>query len=203
MVNGYLVGKRISQREFERLPLRVHEFLAGIPLHDAWVVELPRTRAGITLEEFLNFVDDCAFTPSPVVRQLLRLRFFIGRFFGWDRERTAGVRKTFATRLTPDDRARSLVPAGTQRGPFRVVYRFENEEVSEIVNATAHAAAVSALVESAAGYRYYLAVYVERVSRLTALYMALIDPFRRFLVYPSLLRSVRASFDRLRMTQAE
>jgi hypothetical protein len=202
-VNKHLVSKRISPREFERLPLRAHEFLAGIPLHDAWVVELPRTRAGITLDQFLNFFDDCAFTPSPLVRQLLRLRFFIGRFFGWDRERSAGGRKTFATRLTPDDRARSLVPAGTQSGPFRVVYRFENEEVAEIVNATAHAAAVTALVETATAYRYYFAVYVERVSRLTPLYMALIDPFRRFLVYPSLLRSVRTSFDRLRMTLEE
>lgn len=25
---------RISPQEFERLPLRVHDFLAGVPLHD-------------------------------------------------------------------------------------------------------------------------------------------------------------------------
>ena len=35
---------RIAPREFERLPLRVHDFLAGVPLHDAWAVDLPRTR---------------------------------------------------------------------------------------------------------------------------------------------------------------
>src|SRR5262249_48029543 len=45
---------RISTQEFERLPLRVHDFLAGVPLHDAWVVDLPRIRSGITLEEFLR-----------------------------------------------------------------------------------------------------------------------------------------------------
>jgi hypothetical protein len=45
---------RVSTQEFERLPLRVHEFLAGVPLHDVWVVDLLRIRGGITLDEFLR-----------------------------------------------------------------------------------------------------------------------------------------------------
>jgi hypothetical protein len=57
---------------------------------------------------------------------------------------------------------------------------------------TAHAAALSALVETATAYRFYLAVYVRNVSRFTPFYMALIDPFRKLIVYPSLLRSFRA-----------
>jgi hypothetical protein len=36
---------------------------------------------------------------------------------------------------------------------------------------------------------------VHRVGSLTAVYMALIDPFRRFIVYPSLLRSVRTTWN--------
>ena len=27
---------QISQREFERLPLRAHQFRAGVALHDVW-----------------------------------------------------------------------------------------------------------------------------------------------------------------------
>ena len=34
--------QQISTREFERLPLRVH-FLAGVPLHGVWAVDLPLT----------------------------------------------------------------------------------------------------------------------------------------------------------------
>jgi len=50
----------VSAREFERLPLRVHEFLHGVPLHDVWAVDLPHTRAGITLdsESSLHAVPD-------------------------------------------------------------------------------------------------------------------------------------------------
>src|SRR5438045_2920944 len=54
---------------------------------------------------------------------------------------------------------------------------------------------LSTLVETATAYRFYLAVYVGSVSRFTPFYMALIDPFRKMIVYPSLLRSVRARWN--------
>jgi hypothetical protein len=186
---------QISEREFERLPLRVHQFLAGVPLHDVWAVDLPSPHAGITLDEFLRLANERLFTPAPVVRGLLRLRLLIGRLFGWDRPSTEAA-PTFADRLTDADRARSLAPAGVREGLFRVVYRFENESLVEVINRTVHAAALSALVETANSYRFYFAVYVRNVGRLTPFYMAAIDPFRKLIVYPSLLSSVRTNWDR-------
>jgi Protein of unknown function (DUF2867) len=183
---------QISTQEFERLPLRVHEFLVGVPLHDVWAVDLPRTRSGITLDEFVRTAGARLCTPSPVVRALLNIRLFVGRLLGWDREPT--VWETFATRLTTADLSKSLVPAGTRDGLFRVVYRFENEQLLELINRTAHAAALSALVETPQAYRFYFGVYVRRVGPLTPVYMALIDPFRKRMVYPSLLRTVRATW---------
>jgi hypothetical protein len=185
---------RISAQEFEELPLRVHAFLAGVPLHDAWVIDLPRSRGGITLDEFLRVANGRLFTPSPAVRALLNVRFFVGRLFGWDRTPSTTGAETFADRLTAADRARSLAPAGVRDGLFRVVYRFENEQLVELINRTAHAAALSTLVETASTYRFYFAVYVRSVCQLTPVYMALIDPFRKLIVYPSLLRGVYASW---------
>jgi hypothetical protein len=203
---------QISTHEFERLPLRVHDFLAGVPLHDVWAIDLPRARSGITLDEFLRTASaqpqvgcDCCendgsrkshlLTRSPVVRALLSIRFFAGRLLGWDREPAATAWKTFATRLTAADRSKSLMSAGTSKGLFRVVYHFENEQLLELINRTAHAAALSALVETANAYRFYFGVYVQSVGRFTPVYMALVDPFRKLIVYPSLLRSVRASWN--------
>ena len=189
---------RISTQEFERLPLRVHEFLAGVPLHDVWAIDLPRTRSGITLDEFLRTANACPCTcpPPPLVRALLNIRLFVGRLLGWDREPAATAWESFATRMTTADRSRSLAPSGTREGLFRVVYRFENEQLLELINRTAHAAALSALVETANGYRFYFGVYVRSVSRFTPIYMTLIDPFRRLVVYPSLLRTVRAKWNK-------
>jgi hypothetical protein len=185
---------QIPTQEFERLPLRVHHFLAGVPLHDVWAVDLPRTRSGITLDEFSRRANARLFTPSPVVRALLNFRLLVGRLLGWDRE-PASTWESFATRLTTADLSRSLTRAGTRDGLFRVVYRFENEQLLEVINRTAHAAALSALVEKANAYRFYFGVYVRRVSRFTPVYMALIDPFRKLIVYPSLLRSLRAKWN--------
>ena len=186
---------QISTQEFERLQLRVHDFLAGVPLHDVWAIDLPRTRSGITLDEFLRKASSCLLTPSPVVRALLNIRLFVGRLLDWDREPAATAWESFATRMTTADRSKSVVPAGTHEGLFLVVYRFENEQLLELINRAAHAAALSALVETANGYRFYFGVYVQNVSRFTPVYMALVDPVRKQIVYPSLLRSVRASWN--------
>jgi hypothetical protein len=186
---------QISTEEFERLPLRVHTFLTGVPLQDSWTVDLPHWRAGVTLEDFLRTTDSCLCTPPPLVQMLLHVRFFVGRFFDRDRELAETARETFATRLTDTDRSKSLAPAGTRDGFFRVVYRFENEQLLELINRTVHALALSALIETATCYRFYLGVYVRSVSRFTALYMRAIDPVRKLIVYPSLMHSICARWN--------
>jgi hypothetical protein len=183
---------QISTQEFERLSLRVHDFLAGVPLHDVWAVDLPRTRSGITLDDFLRNSSVRACTLSPLARLLVNIRLFVGRLLGWDREPAVTA---FAKRLTAADLSKSLAPPGTPEGLFRVVYRFENEQLLEVINRTVHAAALSALIETSNSYRFYFGVYVNSVSRFTSVYMALIDPFRKLVVYPSLLRTVRRNWN--------
>jgi len=186
---------QISRKEFERLPLRVHDLLSGVPLHDVWAVDLPHARSGITLDEFLRTASGPPCRPSSLARALLNVRLLVGRLLRWDREPAAAAHEYFATRLTSADRSQSLVPAGAREGLFRVVYRFENEQLLELINRTAHAAALSALVERANAYRFYFGVYVRNINRFTPLYTALIDPFRKLVVYPSLLRTVRTTWN--------
>ncbi|HEX6729735.1 MAG TPA: DUF2867 domain-containing protein [Pyrinomonadaceae bacterium] len=186
---------QVTAREFQQVPLRVHDFLFDVPLHDVWAIDLPRTRSGITLDEFLRTSGGRLFKLSPVVSVLLNSRLFVGQLLGWDREPAGTAREAFAMRLTTSDLSKSLTPAGTREGLFRVVYRFEDEQLLEVTNRTAHAAAVSTLVETSNAYRFYFGVYVRSVSPFTRVYMALIDPFRKLIVYPSLLSSVRTTWN--------
>lgn len=195
---------QISPAEFYALPLRVHSFLADIPLHDVWAVDLPAHSDGVTLSEFLrrareNKSDkaDTEINRFPLVaRALFGLRFFLGRILGLEAEPKDATVASFGNRLTAEDRARSIVEPGTPEGLFRIVYRFENEQLVEIHNRTVHAAALSALVEKVEGYRFYFVVYVRPRTWITPLYMGLIDPFRRWIIYPALLKKIRADWDR-------
>ena len=101
---------QISPGEFERLPLRVHDSLAGAPLDDVWAVDLLHACSGITLDEFLRTAKARACTLSAIVRVLLNIGFLIGQLLGWDREPFPKRVGTFETRLTTADRSKSLVP---------------------------------------------------------------------------------------------
>lgn len=194
---------QISPTEFYALPLRVHTFLADVPLHDVWAVDLPTHRNGVTLCEFLRRASQDGFDAAdaeinrlpPVARALIGLRLFLGRIFRLEVEPKDALATSFGSRLTAEDRARSFVVSGTREGLFRVVYRFENEQLLEIQNRTVHAAALSALAERADSYRFYFAVYVRQSTWITPFYMGLIDPFRKWIIYPALLKKIRAIWD--------
>ena len=112
----------------------------------------------------------------------------------WDGERHDAPAASYVTRLTEADRLQSRVQPGTRAGRFRVLYVLQNEALSEIRNATVHGFLALALTRCEPGYVLYVAIYVRAVSRFTALYMALIDPFRRFVVYPALGRQVQQAW---------
>ena len=188
---------RATAEEFGALDLRCHALLADVPLHDVWVIDLPGGRPGLTMRDV-----DAIATPSRAgrmplaVRALFALRWALGRVFHWDAPRRQDAAGSYRDRLTEDDRARSMAPPGTVRGLFRLLYLFADETAVETRNATVHAFLVMALRPRAGGYRLYWAIYVKPVGRLTRVYMAVIDPFRRFIVYPALIRQTKAAWAR-------
>ena len=189
---------KISPREFLELPLRVHSFLEDVPLHDVWIVDLPGGPEGITLQEFRSRSragtgDDIPYA----AKTLLQIRFFLGRVFRLDEERPGQKSGSYIKLLTEADRVASLVPPGSKDGPFDVVYVFPNETLSEIINATVHAFLAQTLTRTSTGYRLYWAIYVRPGGWITPAYMALIDPFRRWIVYPQILDKVRDRWIRL------
>jgi hypothetical protein len=76
---------QISTQEFERLALRVHDFLAGVPLHNVWAIY----RGGAPASPWMSFCKQQACVCSHScrsVRALVSIPLFIGRLLGWDRE---------------------------------------------------------------------------------------------------------------------
>jgi hypothetical protein len=182
---------RADPAEYLSLRLRAHELLRDVPLYDVSVVDLPGGGAGRRVADIRAL--DSAAAPSRIVTALYGVRRFVGRMFGWDHVRTP-PRDSLLSRLSDRDRRDSEIVPGTPDGAFRVLYQFHDEMLSETRNATVLGYICIALARTAIGYRLYFAVYVVPVSWLTRPYLLAIEPFRRFIVYPAMLRRLRRAW---------
>jgi hypothetical protein len=175
----------VDPARYLSLDLRAHALLADIPVHDVWYVHLPDTVEGRTLLDVNDAVTHGAVGDVPAALLAAIATYAVSaRVAGLNKRECADRASSVAHRLTEADRARSVVPVG--RGGF--VYHFRREALLEIQTCTAHAIYVFALAPERGGYGLYWGVYVRRVSWVTPLYMGLIDPVRRLVVYPSLLQ---------------
>ena len=188
---------RITPDEYKALELRAHSLLADVPLHDVWAIDLPGHSRGRTIEDLraLLAVEKLRIR-NPLAKLLFALRAWLGRIFQWDRMPPQAPDKSFLHKLSSSDLAASLVPPGTADGPFRILFVSARESIAEIHNSTVHAFSVFALVERHVSYRLYWAIYVRPIGRITSWYMRLIDPFRRLIIYPAVLRQIRAAWSR-------
>lgn len=185
---------RIDPAEFRARPLRAHTLLRDVPLEDAWAVPLTGGGAGRTVED-LRAVMAASLAATPVVvRALFWLRGRIGALLRWDDRPPSGNAGSYVHRLSPGDHARSLVPPGTPDGSFSLLYRFEDEQLGELRNATVHAFLSLSLQPTPTGYLGYIGIFVQPVNRFTRLYMEAIAPFRHLVIYPALIRKVQSGW---------
>ena len=186
------MGMRVHPSEFQKLNLRCHTFLSDALLHDVWAIPLDDGGQGRSVRDARAILFGDRRPPAHMaVRALFTLRSALGRVFGWDDKRHDPPAVSYIHRLAEVDRSQSQVSPGTREGPFRVLYVLGDEALSELRNATVHAFLVLALTPRPGGYTLYLAIYVKPVSRFTWLYLAMIDPFRRLIVYPALGRQAQ------------
>ncbi len=179
-------SSRVNPAEFRALQLRAHEFLADVPLHDVWRFRLRGGGPGVTVRDVIDlFVQMDTSGISRSARLLFALRTGLGRVFGWDRDDPTACRRSYVQRLSAEDRTRSLDEPGSQRGFWKSVYTFDREALGEVINGTVHAFLLFALESAEGGHTLYWGIYVKPANRFTPFYVALIDPFRRHLIYPA------------------
>ena len=186
---------RTGEAEYRELALRAHDLLADVPLHDAWRVSLPGEHRRCTMSEVRAAAEAARraeFLGFPA-RGLFALRGRLGAVFRWDREVAPGS-WSLRPRLTEEDHRASLVSPGTKDGPFSVVYVFEKEALSEVRNATIQAYLAWAIRRVAGGHELIWAIYALPVGPWSGPYLALIEPFRRFIVYPALLTALHRAW---------
>jgi len=204
-----------------RLPIEEHRKHAWLvstlapdfELLDVWryPIELDNN---ITLDQFIDFMQssqrDLVSSRGPA-GALFQLRSALGKLFGWDDdpEQPSPARPipgcpetSLCDRLTSGDRegvSKGLTrdaPDGLSSS-FKPVYRKDNESLLEISNQTVHAMMhLGRVPVSATKWSPQIGVYVKPRGRLGGFYMALIAPFRHYIVYPAMMRTAEKGWPR-------
>jgi hypothetical protein len=172
-------------------PWRVHTLAPDFELIDVWSFDV-QVEPGRSFDAFLGVFWDVMGTLAR--HPLSRLRMALGRGLGWDKKPDTrsipGCReRRLAERLEDGDRAKDRTPAGDppRLASVRPVYRFADEALYEVSNATVHALMH---IGCAAGGPPELAVYIKSRGLFTRLYMAAIWPARHAIIYPALTSRV-------------
>ncbi len=180
-------------------------------LEDVWA--LP-TQGGAedfqALLELMASSDPANSGPLPV-RVLWRVRDLLGRLFGLGRISTPidgggndaagklpipGTNETSLTDRLPDDLRNTAADLDFGSLPFVPLYRTDVEFAAELSNRTVHGVMHLAWVDQGEGfYQGQMAVYVKPRGPLGMGYMALIKPFRHWVVYPALMRQIEQAWN--------
>jgi hypothetical protein len=190
---------RVSNASHESIAWRIGEIAPDFTLEDVWA--LPVYGRAEDFEALLETVAsfDPASASSLPVRALFQFRWQLGRWFGWDGAEDAqpipGSSDTSLTQRLPEDLRNTVSDLRFAHLPFAPLYRTDVEFAAEVSNVTVHGLVHLAWVHRGNGrYQGQMAVYVKPRGSLGKGYLALIKPFRLWVVYPALLRQIERAW---------
>lgn len=199
---------KLLRADHERRPWRIHDLVPDFTLEDVWA--LPTPGGPEDFEALLEVVGsfDPSRAGSRASRFLWALRDRLGAWFDLG-EISTPVAGREAGRLpipgTAETSLRDRLPAdlrgtGAEQTfsslPFIPLYRTDREAAAEISNKTVHGVAHLSWVERGDGrYEGRMAVYVKPRGAFGRAYMALIKPFRYWVVYPALMGSMERAWN--------
>ncbi|HSK70653.1 MAG TPA: DUF2867 domain-containing protein [Pyrinomonadaceae bacterium] len=187
-----------NRKNFNQLPLKAHSFLAGVPLYTVGFTKLEGGRENMSMKEIYEAVglsDIGKIELGPVTKGLFWLRTLIGEILRWDDVPELAQSVSYLPRLSAEERAKSLIPPGKVAGISQVLYCYENEIMLEIINKTVHCFWGLALERAPDGYNVYNAVYVKDLNWRTPIYMTLVSPVLKWVIYPAIEKSIRENWE--------
>lgn len=203
---------RLPNSAHESRPWRIREIVPDFTLEDVWT--LPAVNGGA--EDFQTAIEmavsfDPANAESLPTRVLWGVRDRLGNWFGLGRisapidsgrDDVAGKlpipdnNETSLTDRLPDDLLGTAADLRFDSLPFAPLYRTDVEFAAEMSNQTVHGVMHLAWVDRGDGrYQGQMAIYVKPRGVFGKGYMALIKPFRYWIVYPALTRQIEREWN--------
>jgi hypothetical protein len=201
---------RLPNAAHESRPWRIREITTDFTLEDVWA--LPVHGGAEDFQTLLEITtsSDPANTKSLPARVLWGVRDRLGSWFhlvgisiptdsgrdGAGKLAIPGENETSLTDRLPDDLRNTAADLHFDSLPFTPLYRTDVEFAAEISSQTVHGVMHLAWVDQGEGhYQGQMAVYVKPRGPLGKGYMALIKPFRYWIVYPALMRQIERAWN--------
>ena len=205
---------RIPNAAHESQPWRIRDIVPDFTLEDVWA--LPARGGAQDFQTLLEIITSGLADPdnweSRPTRVLWEVRDRLGGWFGLgrisvpiDRGGNAaagklpipGTDETSLTERLRDDLRNTAADLHFDSVPFAPLHRTNVEFAAELSNRTVHDVMHLAWVDQGDGcYQGQMAVYVKPRGLLGKVYMALIKPFRYWVVYPAMMREIEQAWNR-------
>ncbi|HZV73159.1 MAG TPA: DUF2867 domain-containing protein [Conexibacter sp.] len=199
---------KLPNAEHERRPWRIHDIVPDFTLEDVWALPVQGGPQDFrALLELAGSFDPSQAESGPT-RFLWNLRDRLGVWLDLGEISTPvdgvepgglpipGTTETSLRDRVPLDLRDSASDLAFRSLPFIPLYRTDREAAAEISNKTVHGVAHLAWVDLGEGrYEGRMAVYVKPRGAFGRAYMALIKPFRYWVVYPALMRQMERAWD--------
>jgi Protein of unknown function (DUF2867) len=199
---------RLPNSAHESRPWRIREIAPDFIVEDVWA--LPTEGRAEDFETLLELMasSDPANAESLPTRLLWRLRNLLGSSFSLGKISAPadgaagklpipGTSETSLAGRLPEDLRETAADIDFGSLPFEPLYRTDDEFAAEVSNQTMHGVMHLAWVDQGDGrYQGQMAVYVKPRGRFGKGYMALIAPFRHWIVYPALLRQTGRTWNK-------
>jgi len=202
---------RLPAAEHESRTWRIREIIPDFTLEDVWALPVYGGAADFPKAIELATSLDPGKADSVPARFLWRLRDRLGGWFGLGRIQTPiesgrnvsrklripGTNESSLAGRLPDDLRGTAADVNFRSLPFVPLYRTGVEFAAEISNPTVHGVMHLGWVDRGEGrYQGQMAVYVKPRGPFGKAYMAIIKPFRYWVVYPALMRQLERAWDR-------
>ncbi|HEY9207287.1 MAG TPA: DUF2867 domain-containing protein [Candidatus Methanoperedens sp.] len=161
---------------------------------------------GIAFETFRKMQ-----TKTTLVSILFTLRFWMDKIFPLDRNiNTLPIpgcwETTVKIRLSSQDleksKAGKAIKVNNTDLEFRPVYLFEDESLHELSNDTVHGLIhIGWIKKNDNYYKATLAIYVIPRGIYGKVYLKLIEPFRRYIVYPGMMKAIKEQWQEYLLTK--
>ena len=210
MPYGLRESGRIPNSAHESRPWRIREIVPDFTLEDVWA--LPAEGGAEDFPQLLAMIGSLspAQSDSSATRFLWELRDRLGAWFklgrivvpandGSSEPKSKlpipGTGETSLAQRLPDDLRNTTADLDFGSLPFTLLYRTDVESAAELSNQTVHGVMHLAWADRGEGrYQGQMAVYVKPRGAFGQGYVALIKPFRYWIVYPALMRQVERAW---------